>query len=751
MENILKFTVDSALLRELGEKLVETVHIALSELVKNAYDADATEVEVVFELTENGSQRIKIIDNGVGMNFDAVQQYWMRIATNNKQERKVSKVFGRPLSGAKGIGRFSCRRLGSVLTLETNGTAEGDKLGKQSNIQRTVVKFPWKNFEAGKDVTTIQCPGEQTHLKIGSTGTTLIIEDIAEEWNERGYGYLKRQLAVLTGNSGANREGYQSDKGFLVFLSAPDFEGGIRDIRDDLIQAGWGTLKAHVNSKGQAVCELNALGIGRKTITSTIEFPRLKDISLCLGIMVDDRDQMRDTSVLSKQTLSQITSDWGGVQIRYRGVRVNPYGDDDWLGIDKDRGLRKGAPNEELSKYASSLKGIEPGRSLLNMLSMRGYLGSVDIGVKSSGFEMKANREGFIESEEFNQLKNFVRFAIDWSTILREFYIKQESQKRAEVARKGFEAIVGEPVSSSFLIEKAVNFLEEEVKLLSSNLTPIEAKVVAKAVSETTNAIKKHYESVRVELSQLRLIASTSVLLLIFSHEVKSLLGLIEQSKNSLNVIAKRLQKEDQNRLLSIVSDFSTLNERLGELLQLTSLVNKKNTSKKPSRVALKPRVVQAEKVFSLITTRYNISIEHSKVPNHITIENILEAEVFSILLNLLSNSIKAVIAKGGEKKIEMEAIVMEHHGLKLIVRDTGIGLRQERFEDVFIPFVSDPDGELYKGLEDRLNPEDNLIIGSGSGLGLGLVKEIVVGRQGSIKFNKPEQGYSTEVELQLP
>lgn len=50
----LKFTVDSALLRELGEKFVETVHLALSELVKNSYDADATEIEVIFETTEEG-------------------------------------------------------------------------------------------------------------------------------------------------------------------------------------------------------------------------------------------------------------------------------------------------------------------------------------------------------------------------------------------------------------------------------------------------------------------------------------------------------------------------------------------------------------------------------------------------------------------------------------------------------------------------------------------------------------------------
>jgi len=75
----LHFSVDSALLKELGEKLVETVHLALSELVKNAYDA--SKVEVIIDQNENGENRVRIIDNGRGMNFSQVEKYWMRIAT----------------------------------------------------------------------------------------------------------------------------------------------------------------------------------------------------------------------------------------------------------------------------------------------------------------------------------------------------------------------------------------------------------------------------------------------------------------------------------------------------------------------------------------------------------------------------------------------------------------------------------------------------------------------------------------------
>lgn len=225
----LKFTVDSALLRELGEKLVETVHLALVELVKNSYDADATKAEIIFGEDENGKSEIKIIDDGIGMNFEAVQKYWMRIATTVKTEKNLSPVFGRPRTGAKGIGRFCCRRLGRKLKLITLGTEDGKSLGRQSLLQKTVVEFPWTKFEPGTDVTEIKCPGEQAEVENEKTGTTLVISEITEkEWTTPGFNWLKRQLAVLAANRGVQRSGFEEDPGFEIRLVASDFEGGVR-------------------------------------------------------------------------------------------------------------------------------------------------------------------------------------------------------------------------------------------------------------------------------------------------------------------------------------------------------------------------------------------------------------------------------------------------------------------------------------------------------------------------------------------
>ena len=746
----LSFTVDSALLRELGEKLVETVHIALIELVKNSFDADATQVEVIFTKTAGGESQIKIIDNGIGMNFSTVENYWMRIATTNKSENDLSRVFGRPLTGAKGIGRFSCRRLGAHLKLITIGTKEGHKVGTQSNAQRTEVEFPWTKFAPGKDVTEIKCPGKQIQSRNVETGTSLIISDISEEWMNQGFGVLKRQLAVLAANTGAKRPGYKDDPGFSIKLTTPDFQGKVLDLRDNIIEAGWGTLTAYINSDKKAVCKLNALGFREdKEVISKVSFPALKDVSLRVAIIVEDKSQVRDTTVLSISNIKQILPEWGGVQVRYKGFRVFPYGDDDWLDINHDRGLRKGAPKDELFSFAQSLKGVDAGRSLLNQLGMRNYVGNVQIGRKATGFDMKLNREGFMESEAVKQLKDFVRFAIDWSTILRDYYIRRQAHTDSEIAKTHFEEIIGENIDSGKVVSAAVDYIRREVKSLSRMLPTPQRREIEQSFFKATEAIAKRSDNAQAELSHLRLIASTSTLLLIFSHEVKSLLGLLEDSKNSLKMLLSSLPQKQRNTVNAISESFVELKDRLDELLQLTSLVGSDYRKAKSGSVALKERIIRVEKVFALVTKKYSIEIDHSEVPNNIVIRKILEAELYSILLNAFSNSIKAVIA-GGKKRIIKISASKQENGNVILIRDTGIGLHPSKFEEVFIPFISDPQGNLYNALEKRINPEDGLIVGTGSGLGLSIAKEIVQAHGGKIRFRKPNGGWSTELEITL-
>src|SRR5947209_7909653 len=110
----INFTVDAALLRELGERLVGQPHIALAELIKNSYDADASLVEVTYD-----DDSITIVDDGHGMDADTFEGFWMRIGSPHKADRRVSPRLRRPLTGSKGVGRLAAQFLADRLELAT--------------------------------------------------------------------------------------------------------------------------------------------------------------------------------------------------------------------------------------------------------------------------------------------------------------------------------------------------------------------------------------------------------------------------------------------------------------------------------------------------------------------------------------------------------------------------------------------------------------------------------------------------------
>lgn len=742
----LTFTVDSALLSELGEKLVESPHIALIELVRNAYDADASEVIIKIIPNASGGTDVEVSDDGTGMTFDDVRRYWMRIATTHKTGT-VSRKFGRPRTGKKGIGRFACRRLGTNLKLET--TAEvGD------SFEETTVLFPWLKFVAGGEITNIECDGKKKAVKTAETGTTLTITGGSEDqWDRRGYNYLKRQLAVLTANRGTRRKGFEDDPGFNVKLEAPGFEEPIENLRDELLTAGWGDLKIEVKEGGTVTYTLDAMKVGKKTVEHPERFPALESVKAQIGIMPSyTRDELRRKDILSKTNLKEIVDEWGGVFVRLKGFRVYPYGEerDDWLRIERDRGLRATSLSPLLQPFALGLKGVNPSRSLLSLLSNRSYIGDVEIGeLAAAEFEPKASREGFIENQAFEQLRGIIRFGIDWSTIYREYFRGLTAQGEAEKAREDLEAQLKTPVESKQVIHAAIRLVESEVKSMATRLPTAERQKILRSIKSATTAIAKHEESNAEERRHLQLVASTSSLLLIFSHEVKALLSWFEQVRISLSQIRANVEKDEGEKLLKIENDFGDTKTRLLDLLSMTSLVSVTRKAE-PDRLTILPRIERAIQAFNLIISGYSIDVDVSRVNRAVQVGPILEAELFAVLLNLLSNSIKSVIAAGKRRKIQLEASRVDGR-VKLHIRDNGMGLPERDFENVFQPFVTDPDNKLYSGLTSLLNPGDEYILGTGSGLGLSIAREILESRDGGIRFVKPTNDWKADVEVNLP
>jgi signal transduction histidine kinase len=741
----LTFTVDSALLSELGEKLVETVHIALVELVKNSYDADASLVTVKIVPDSSFGPQVHIFDNGTGMTFKDVENYWMRIATTHKQADQASVLYGRPRTGSKGIGRFSCRRLGTRLKLVTTAAVN-------SHFEQTEVLFDWLKFKPGKEISTITCHGERRSVDKASTGTTLVISASPnDEWSKRGYDFLKRQLAVMSANRGRKRPGFHEDPGFNVVLEAPGFNEKISNLREKLLYAGWGDLKVKVDNEGVATCLLNALSINEKTITYPEKVPQLASVSATIGIMPIEHKEMRNREVISQGTLSDIVENWGGVYVRYKGFRVYPYGEEgnDWLSIDRDRGLRKTALSEILQPFAAKLRGVNPKRALLSLLSSKSYIGDVEIGERAKGFEMKASREGFVGEVGIEPLRELIRFAIDWSAMYREYARAQATKDEAAEAREELAMKLEQPVEPKEVIAAALRVVRSEVKSLATQLPIHERQQVLRSLNTATQAIEKHEASNREELRHLQLVASTSTLLLIFSHEVKSLLSWFEQVSISLDRVRRHVNEEEAKKLAGIRDEFASTKQRFLDLLSMTSLISVNSRKSEAVRLTLRPRLERAIRSFDLITKNYGIDVNIDEVHGALQVGPMLEAELYAVLLNVLSNSIKSVIAAGGRKKIRVDA---GRGGSQVIVniRDTGVGLAEKHYEDVFTPFISDPDKRLYRGLDAKLNPEDQYIVGTGSGLGLSIAREIVSFRGGSIRFVKPPEGWKADVQIVL-
>ena len=121
----------------IGRDLIKDNQAAIIELVKNAYDADATKVDILFDISKNkDSMTIIVKDNGHGMSRDTVINKWLVPSTDDKLHRKTSPK-GRILQGRKGVGRYAASVLGQDLLLKTI----------DENNNQTEIFLEWNSFE----------------------------------------------------------------------------------------------------------------------------------------------------------------------------------------------------------------------------------------------------------------------------------------------------------------------------------------------------------------------------------------------------------------------------------------------------------------------------------------------------------------------------------------------------------------------------------------------------------------------------
>lgn len=200
MANPENFKISAALKDIIGKELITDEFVAVFELVKNSFDANATKVEVIFENNyEPNKAKIIIKDNGKGMNYSDLTDKWLFVAYSAKKLGKENEDYRdkiktqRVFAGAKGVGRFSCDRLGRFLNLITVKDEPNNK------IENLIVN--WEDFENVDEeefvnINVVHNVLTETLYKI-EKGTVLEISGLRDDWDRERILKLKKSLSKL--------------------------------------------------------------------------------------------------------------------------------------------------------------------------------------------------------------------------------------------------------------------------------------------------------------------------------------------------------------------------------------------------------------------------------------------------------------------------------------------------------------------------------------------------------------------------
>lgn len=331
------FRPRARLIRLLGEELISDEVMAVVELVKNGYDADARRVTVTLEgILDPAQGLIYIRDDGCGMDLHTVLHTWMEPATHYKRGRagaRIRTTLGRIQLGEKGVGRFAADKLGCELELITRSPAASDEI---------VVNVSWHHFDHDRYLDEVQTTWqvrEPVEFAGEASGTLLRIRQLRAAWNQEMVTRLHNGLTRLVSPSAKTAD-------FVVEVNCPEFPFANGQVINRLLETApyqlSGTIDAHgtLNLKGTAGRQVDLRPHCQGYFLTEAESLRQPccgpfDISLNLWDLepLTGRGLGVDRSVRDAVKLSS------GVSIYRDGFRVWPYGekDDDWLELNQRR------------------------------------------------------------------------------------------------------------------------------------------------------------------------------------------------------------------------------------------------------------------------------------------------------------------------------------------------------------------------------------------------------------------------------
>lgn len=634
------------IVKTFGEELISNDYVAIIELVKNSYDADARSVDITFSGSlEKGSGSITIKDNGYGMSPAEVEGGWMEPASISKLSKKIS-LKGRALLGEKGVGRFSTAKLADKLTLIT----------KKEEFPEIVVHFVWSDFYDPKKYLDEIEGWWETRLpkEIKKTGTTLFLEELQSSWDESRIKelrtYLRRLINPLSPPNDFNinlnlPDAYKKYAGEIAPSSSmqkPDYlvTGSLNDD---------GKLYIEYNSKQnpqKKILNNNAIILesGEKPVCGPIAFE----------FRVWDRDRFKDLAVelgVSSSDIRQDLNEIAGINIFRDGFRVSPYGNpqNDWLRLDIRR-----VQNPTLR------------------ISNNQIVGNISI-TRNNNPELKdqTNREGIVESDAFADLQEVAK------TILT-FLEKERYAERRTVEE-------GSPDHKHRLFG---NINLDSVRNIVEKKLPGDKETQAVIIEKETE-IKKKVEEFRDFIVRYRRLSTLGQLIDVVLHDAGAGLSRVI---NGLSIIDKEIKKT------GVFSDKAKKN--LAHATQGSSMLSELFKRLEPfgGRRREKSKIISIEgaikDVFEIYASEIsNISAEIS-LPATDTKINISESDFKMVFVNLLNNSIYWLKKVPKEERKIVVTVNSDNEKVEIIFSDNGPGILKEDEPFIFDPYYTKkPDG----------------------------------------------------------
>lgn len=478
----LQFKISSALKNIIGSDLISDDFIAVFELVKNSYDAHATKVEITFENIYSDNAKIIIKDNGKGMNYDDLNNKWLFVAYSAKKEGTEEDSYDyrdkikikRAYAGAKGIGRFSCDRLGGELYLET---VKDEKNPKVETLLTEWDKFEGNLKEEFVNISVLHETIPKTNYDL-EHGTVLEISNLKSDWNKDKFLELKNSLAKLI-NPNTQIEGDE----FKIELIVPDesendskesnyhsiVNGEIQNLIFETLDIKTTKIVSHISESNKNKIE-TSLFEGGKLVYKIIEkntFSSLHNLDAVIYYM----NQSAKSTFTRRMGTEPVN--YGHIYVYKNNLRIYPYGEkgEDPFKMDnrKAQGYKRYIGTRETLGYIS----INEPNEELRETSSRG-----DGLIKSKPyFELV---EWFYDN--IKRIEKFIIDIVDWGNdISNKDYIQLDNQNK------------------QLAINSLITNLTKSKNLISFEVAPeifeIIDKKQEKSTKNTLTKIKKQLES----------------------------------------------------------------------------------------------------------------------------------------------------------------------------------------------------------------------------------------------------------------